>query len=423
MKSGFKKIIHGTIFGIICALILLSLFAFSYLLPSEPIKNHVKNASEIISNEGNYPTFVYSGTQLDNFTDAIILSGAYGNIESHSIFGKALGSFRYSEENVEPIDALKKQVENDLPANDMYSRYWFGTSALTRYLMTFFSYSDIRIVLMYVVVGLSLAAAYLIVKKLGVKYMIAFVISLLMMRIWVVPMSLQYSPAIIISLIAVILVLKFSEKKNYKQLLPYIFIGGGILTAFHDLLTVPLLTLGYPLAIYILIENVKISGKQKRNEVIKSIIIYSVIWAVSYAGMYIFKWALTSIVMNENTFKIAIKQLLFRADPHSHFSRIDTLDRNFSAFYGTIGKIILAIYLAFFAFKVFINRKQYKKKDYLQLVPIAVLFIMPYVWYLGLSNHSFIHVSFTYRAQAFSLFMLLSGTIWFLEKPQKKTRK
>ena len=155
---------------------------------------------------------------------------------------------------------------------------------------------------------------------------------------------------------------------------------------------------------------------------VKNIIVFSIIWVASYGGMYIFKWVLSSLVLHQNTIKIAIKQLFYRADSSGGFTKLGAINRNIDFYFGVSGKIMMLAYTAYVAIKIFINRKKYHKKDFLKLIPIAMLVVAPYAWYAGLSNHSAIHTFFTFRIQAVTLVAYLSGTLWFIEQGNKKNK-
>ena len=80
----------------------------------------------------------------------------------------------------------------------------------------------------------------------------------------------------------------------------------------------------------------------------------------------------------------------------------------FPAEYGPAGKVIpLVVLFILVAFVVVFRRK---KIDFGRIALYAAIGLVPYVRYIMLRNHSYLHFFFTYRAQAatvLALFMIL----------------
>ena len=76
-------------------------------------------------------------------------------------------------------------------------------------------------------------------------------------------------------------------------------------TGYFDFLTYPITALGLPLTMYLLLENDN-KGKAKK------VIIYSIVWGTGYIGMWTAKWAIGSLILQENVFKSAISQAVVR---------------------------------------------------------------------------------------------------------------
>ena len=75
-----------------------------------------------------------------------------------------------------------------------------------------------------------------------------------------------------------------------------------------------------------------------------------------------------------------------------------------------VGLIISAA--GFAGFYLLFRRKPFNR-DFAVLM--LILGAVPYLRYLALSNHSYLHEFFTYRAQAASVLALL-GTVWYCSK-------
>ncbi len=84
----------------------------------------------------------------------------------------------------------------------------------------------------------------------------AFLFSMLAVCFFIVPSSLQYTGVFALTLLSVILV-NLLYKMNKENLYSYLFFIMGGCTTFFDLLTSPLITLGIPLIIVVLLKNKK----------------------------------------------------------------------------------------------------------------------------------------------------------------------
>ena len=88
---------------------------------------------------------------------------------------------------------------------------------------------------------------------------------------------------------------------------------------------------------------------------------------------------------------------------------------NIEDYFGTSLLIVLVIYTIWWV-AYLLKKKGVKQKDFIQLLPLLLLALYSYIWYIGLSNHSFVHRWTTYQLQAVALFAYLGGTLWLLGK-------
>ena len=97
MKNMTKKLIRGLIILISGIIVAMLLMIFTYLLPTGRITKNVENSTYSFYKEGTYNRIIAEceNTQLDNFTDAIMLSkamyvGEENAIEKGTYFHKHL---------------------------------------------------------------------------------------------------------------------------------------------------------------------------------------------------------------------------------------------------------------------------------------------------------------------------------------------
>ncbi len=431
MKKYIKGISKGIILFIILIIIFFTMLTISYSLPNYKIRENVKDSLIVLENEQGfyYRPFFGSDNKLadsvtmDNYTDSIILSTALdlGENKGENILKRVVSNYRYDDGEIGPIESLEKAVINEEEINTEYTRYWFGIEAFLRPMLIFFNYQTIRYINVFVIFGLFFAAIYKIAKKIGIKYAVAFGVSIMLIGFIIVPMSLQYMPVASIMLISVIAIISLYDKKYFSKILPYIFICIGAITAFMDLLTYPIITLGIPLIIVMLLKM-----KYEKITLKECIIIFlkmSIIWAVSYGMTYFVKWVISSIILNKNVITDAINQFLFRADAsgNNETNKIEVIGKNFSIYFNNIVLTMLVVYLIIYALNLIKHIDKTKSKKC--IIPLALISILPYVWYIVLSNHSDIHSWMAYKIQAVTLFGILSTTLIYINDESYKNKK
>lgn len=423
-KSIFKDklfvLLKMSILFVFTIVTFFALLVGTYLLPNDKIKENAYTAVESFNKEGTYyapfftsDTHISTSMRLDNFTDALILNTAFDNSNNKNVFEKAVLNSRYNN-GEDQITSLEKKYTENTENNVEYTRYWFGIYAVLKPLLTVFSYQSIRYINMVAIFALLFLNVVLINKKLNIKYALAYFISILLCGVMIIPMSLQYTPIFVITLIASIIILLFYEKEKFKKFLPYMFLLIGCFAAYFDLLTSPLLTFGIPLIIVMLLRN-----KEKKYTIKENIIFViknGIIWGLSYAMTYFSKWIIASIVLNRNEITTAWEQFTFRAnmDESSQFSRMETLKNNFDLYFNKFVLTFLVIYLIINLI-VIIKNKHYKNVNYKNLIIFIGISVLPYLWYVVLTNHSSIHYWMTYRIQAITMMCILSGISSFYD--------
>ena len=343
MKKSVKKLLAYLLlyFGIT---ILFSIFMIgAYMLPNYNIRGHVAESLAQIQEEGTgtyCPFFDQAGAMLDIHTDALILNiaQAKGMYEDQSVVQKAFENSFYEDESTNGVSSLTESI--NMPTNNHeYSRYWHGIQVIIRPLLLFFNYTEIRyifMILVFILLGITFS---MIGKQLGTKHAISFAITISLMYIVLIPISLQYSSIFIVTLLGMISVLMLYKMKKEKFLGMLFFIIGAFAT-FFDLLTYPLISLGFPLVLAVILENRK--GKKVSQQMV-FIIKLGILWALGYALLFFTKWIIASIVLNKDAISLALNELLFRVNGNETHpvNRLDTLKNNFNYFFIPTAKYIL----------------------------------------------------------------------------------
>ena len=397
MKNMTKKLIRGLIILISGIIVAMLLMIFTYLLPTGRITKNVENSTYSFYKEGTYNRIIAEceNTQLDNFTDAIMLSKAMYVGEENAI-EKAVNVYSYRTEKGSPAEQLIKYC-NERDSQDWektsYFQYWHGYLIFLKPLLIFLKYYDIRMINGCLQMLLVVAIIYLMTKRKLEKFILPFCIALFVISPITTGMSMQFSSVLYIFLIAMIVMLLFHEKLKNKY--GYFFLIIGMMTSFFDLLTYPVATFGIPIILFFILEN------KSLKEGIKDLIIYGLAWIVGYAGMWAGKWILSSILLKENMFIPAIEKMMERTGNETingNFTRLTVLKLNTKMITNVPNILITVIYIIYLSIKAIIQRVKISFKNIKNVLCFILIATIPIAWYIVAGQHSIIHYWFTYRS-------------------------
>jgi hypothetical protein len=296
------------------------------------------------------------------------------------------------------ITHLQHKVENpDIPPGSFYSRYWFGSAAVCRLLLLTMEYQDIKWLLWIASTLLLMIFAVRIVNRAGWIKSLPIFLSLLFANFFVVQFSIQLFPVMAIALIGGTWMCKNGVKQR-KKISMFLFVI-GMFTAYFDLLTTPLLTLGLPLIVYMILQG---EEKKPAREILKSIFILCLFWFIGYASAWAIKWILATLADPASIDK-AIAAIKWRTEAEN-YTRWDAIVCNFN--------LIPLVWLRIILIPLFLLTViSFNKKG----ISLSILFLMvglfPYIWYFILSSHSYPHWWFTYRLQIISMCCVMSAFV------------
>lgn len=400
-----KKGIHFAI--LLAASILLGylLLVLAYCIPSEKFLMGGANSIQIFQQEGTYPTILsgYPNSQLDNYTDGSMLNNAiYAGTESPFI--KAAACYRYQYEDQNPMEAFISYLWMD----ESYSvascpRYWHGFLIILKPLLTFMNYSDIRVLNQFFQLLLLGALIWQFAKKQLQQYILPLLLSVFFLMPAAVSMSLQYSSVYNITLLSAFFLLLFAEKIEENNLYAELFLMTGILTSYFDLLTFPLLSLGIPLIIAILLKQKK---EAQAKELLLCIIAYSFCWGLGYAGMWAGKWLIAILVLGAGTFAevtYAMQMRSLKGASSDGLSVAAVIQNNIIFFQKPVYRISFLVMTACYAIQALIHKTKpvvFLKKA----VPFVLILLMPFAWYTVTAGHAYVHSWFTHRTLVIGVF-------------------
>lgn len=414
------------------AAVLLALWAAlvaAAAIPNERIYDNMYESAFFFKDHAPYVNESQLRLVQDNYADVILLNVAW-NMGSDP-FVSTLNSAYYNGD-----DGTTDYGENwgfyctlaGTPPNQDYSRYWHGMAALIRPFMLFTDIDGIKLIgLTAAFVLLAVNTALLIIKR---QYFAsgALVAALMCVHVWNIGISLEYQPAVLVTLALLPLYILFEKNDGALSIFAVI---SGVMIAFFDFLTCETLTILIPLLIVFIMRK-----QDNRLPEFKDCFLLTMkcgtAWFLSYAGAYLVKWSAASLVTGENKFAAALtsveERLIGEAeelDPVAQFflaplANISTLFGGYGRVsWGNIaaGLIISAVVLG----SVFYLFRSSEKYDSSFSLIMLILGALPFVRFFVLNNHSYLHEFFTYRALA-STILALFAMLWYsLEfRPKKK---
>ncbi|MBQ2661301.1 MAG: hypothetical protein IJF80_01455 [Clostridia bacterium] len=406
---------------LVCIIAGFALLCGVFLLPTEPMFENAKESADVFEISGEYPYFIngYDGSMLDNYTDSLMLLNAVTDSDE-GLINRAANMYRATSDE-SPVSSLLNYLETGETSEfATYERYWHGYLVTLKPMLMLFNYGQIRIINLVLFALLGLFVFVLMLKKTGLKYAIGFIFAILFTIPIVIPFSLQFSTVMYITLCALCVMLLFHEKLEKNNRYIYFFLIAGVLTSYMDYLTYPLVVLGVPMVVLMLLKK----DDDLKNKITR-IILYSVCFGIGYVGMWAGKVVLGSLLTGNDIIGNALSAFAERSGNETANAGTITVIDVFARNLGMIGEIpfiILAVG-ALLVEAVLIAIKGIPfKKALINALPFLLIACMPFAWQVVTSNHSYIHAWFTYRMlwiMVFAIITMLSSSFDFKKKSKK----
>lgn len=418
------KYISIFIFTVFMAIFLLDL---STKIPNENVRENINNSVDAFMMNKKYRIFDelskrdYGVRHI--YGDAMI-SNIIWYLNPKDSLKSAVEANFYSLNGQMQIDFGIDKLSEDIPFNNQYLRYWHGYIVFFKPLLLFFTIKQIYII---DVILLSILTIYLIIllwKENMKEVLIAFIVGFIMCIEIIVPFCMECTLIYAIMIIASIIAIKLDEKQKDLGLLFFIT---GMLTCYFDFLTNEITTLFIPFII-VFVKRCKENKINNFKEAFNFLVKSAILWLIGYAGMYVAKWVVASIVLNKSIVDIwnnYVKENLFlrvNGDTYN-FSKLqltfEAVKRNYSTlfplydFRSCIVIYLIPIFLIIFEM-IFINKREIKKQW--KSAILFIIAIIPYIRYAALSNHSFWHSIFTFRTQIITIMAIILAIYYSVDK-------
>lgn len=401
-----KYCIAMLILLILASLLLLAARA----LPQNAIDKNLLDSMYQLEEEGWYPHILDKNSwsnMLDMYSEGYIFNLSY------YMNMRADWSSIYSNPNRENAVGSKLQsvVEQHIEANESYARYWGGFRVTGRFLLTFFSYMQIRRILSILIIILSGGTSlYLLLRTKRVAVAISFLVALSLLKPTIIASTLQFSCCFFIAMFGILLLPK--TENEYITYPMYFFILGAV-TQFFDFYTTPILTFGLPILALLCIqqsENPQINTKQ-----LYRLCGYSFLsWLSAYIFMWIGKLILTTIFTDVDAindgFSSAINRLFYSTggiEGNLLYRMGLAIWRSIMRVFDTPRFLLFAVLLVFGLWLFLLVKR---KKTIRSLLPSSIYLCvsaLPLIWFIVVSGPSIRHSWFQYRGIGVFLFGVL----------------
>lgn len=419
LRNDLLLMLLGTIIGF-GALLLV------HFLPVEPMKEHAYWSLEMIEKEFGNELLVtgYPATMTGNFTDCLMLEHAVYRSENHSVLEQAMcmyrgESYQGEEDGWQPGRSLSDYLKGvPQPREVEYGRYWHGYLVILKPILLLTSFNTIRLfnsALQLLLAGCVVAG---LCKKNASELATGFLLALPFLFFLSSYASLSLSVCLYLMLAFILIQLRWDYSLWENNRYGYFFLLSGMATSYFDFLTYPLVTLVFPLCIYLYLHDA--CGGTKSGVV--HTIGYSARWLEGYLGLWAMKWILADALTGSSVIRDAVDTLKTRTDSAEGYSRIggffSVLWKNMQP-YNNWGYVLIAG-IGFALLAGGMVRYGVRWKNRVKTVPYLLLAFYPFVWFFAAQNHSAEHWQFTCRILACSVFALYAGCLKIRGIPEKE---
>lgn len=444
MKNTLIQIVKYTLVFIILICVYLASLICSSIIPTKWIESNSKKSSEEIITYGGEKEIVRIGNKYVIaflFTDALMLNTAYSIDTSTPLASPMLARKNYipgqtqrvfmdlngnlgASENYKADNGDIYQVPEfyglmhgeNIADSFEYARYWHGYLIFLRPLLVIMDYQGIRILMQVITIILMIVMIGLIAKKIKWQIAVMFLIGFLSIDIFIAARAFNAICVFIIAIVSTIFILL--KKDSEKNIAINFFVIGSV-TSFIDLLTTPLVTLGIPIIVYLLL--IQKNGKNLKECLIELVKI-CLMWGIGYGLTWATKWILVQLMYNRPIIQNALTQAQVRTVTNkTTFLNMMINIGNFLSYEVIFANIMIMISYAIIMLVKNRNKELNIKNNIVQSIPYLIVAMMPLAWYAVLKQHSMIHRFFTYRALVITIITLMVSEYKILEvKTQDK---
>lgn len=408
MREFVKLLINNICILMVSVVVGFILIYAAYLLPIRPIRHHIAESVPLLGEIGAHRSWTgaidYGALDISSEGLMVEMAGYEGDEKP---LLQALMNFCWYHE-IPTFDELHPDTS---VAHLEYGRYWNGYVVVLKPLFMFLNLAEIRMLNITAQLCLLVAVCLALYRKLGIRYTYAFLGAIAIYSPISAAMGFHFSSVYYIMTFTTLAVLCLKGVTDNLRRTSVIFLLSGILLAYTDLLSAPLLTVAIPLQVYELLDSD--SAFKKR---ITDCIVLGCCWLMGYGGMWASKWFVrwmfTGSGMADATGQVALRLANGNvSDDGSVLSTtpIDAIRENVGIIAQPPVYLLVMLVVAVIIVAIVRNRNTITVKS-VTLISILIS-ITPFIWFATLSNHSTIHAYFTYRILGATVFSGMCAVI------------
>ncbi|MCQ2521248.1 MAG: hypothetical protein MJ105_02620 [Lachnospiraceae bacterium] len=434
IKAGTKYIVIALITLLLC----IGLFLLVNLIPRSAIISNMQESATYFDEHPLFPWEIENRpfSKADNYADCILTQIIYQSDEKHPVRSMILASY-YQGENENVDKAFVRTLAEGTEPNINYFRYWHGSQIILRPLFCIFSIRGVRLSLFIVTTILFILSSILCFRKGQKVFAVSIWVALLLVQYWMAVFSLEYLTCFLLLSIQLLWLTSQGKEKRKNRMVPF-FLVSGMLTSFMDFLTTETLTITIPL-LYILSTD-SLPERNFKNG-FKTVGKAILAWGIGYGGMFLAKWGLAYAFLGKDAFMEAWQQAVYRisgavtADNTAEGSIVSLGAQLFGCIWRNLycmfalptevkASTVMVLWgiLLFLLFSFwYLFRKEGATDG--QKVWLLLIGGIPFIRFLLLRNHAYMHYFFTYRALAATLLamiLFLSQTVEVRKKKRKR---
>ncbi len=380
---------------VVICLIVFSLMALSYLLPTEQMKEHTKDSFPIFGKEGPYyPTDGQKGTVRDNFIDALYMDQAIVNVNDADLLKCVMNGYDWSwQDPSRPIENLEAAVTDPESVSLVNTEHRFvnGHVIFVKLLLFILSYSGIRIFGLCLCGILIVLLGWMMYRRGYGRCILPVMLSVWFLRPITIGMNMTFMGIFVCTMVPCILMLAVKKETLEKRTWLFFAVTGSVTFCFN-MNYFQLISFGM-----LLMQNLMITGvPEKPGKMALKILDLFIAWMAGYAGTMVFKWIFYALTIDGNMFAEMMKHMSMRS-AEDESSRLGAVWFNMKIAFGSLWfDIPEAIFLIYSLIHWKKNKIGFAFSS-AEILFTAAMLLIPVARLAILANHSWVHAWFTYR--------------------------
>lgn len=441
MKKIRKIAAHAVLFGGTLGLLWL-LLILSTLIPNQALKGYMEQSAlsykerEAFSFERGARFYGIS----DNYADVILLNISWNMGKTRSQDARVsnpvvstLDTWYYDGAELgENAGFYLTVIDDNVEANTDYTRYWHGSAMFVRLLHLIMDVSGIKWMGLAVTCLFAVCTIGSLIKYKHYDLVAALLLSMASVGIWNIQLSMEYQPAFLITFMLCPFYLYGERKKE--QMLTYLSVLGGTLIGFFDFLTTETVALLLPLLLVVAVRGAENRLGDFRKSV-KLLLGCGAGWLAAYGGTFLAKWTAASLVTGENKFIAALSSAKERMSGglgtegavDFPLRILAAVGANLTVFFGgerrlDLPRVMIGLLVCLLVLGSVWYLFYTKGVSKAALKLLGILGAVVFLRYMVLSNHSYLHEFFTYRALICPAFAVFAGMTMLFQKSGKRMK-